>query len=92
MDVTVSENQDAVFRCRHEGAVFINWLINGKTSTEFSDVVMDLIRESNGTNVRTLTIPAIPIYNGTVVVCVATLIGSNPETTPPVILTIAGQL
>ena len=91
--VTVSENQDAVFRCRHERADFINWLINGIPSIQYSDVVAGSIRDSNGIFVDTLTIPAIPVYNGTVVVCIAIFIDGSPaERTPPVTLTITGQL
>ena len=42
------------------------------------------IRDSSGTRVDTLTIPAIPEYNGTEVVCVATFFDESPsEVTPP---------
>ena len=94
MTVTVSENQEALFRCRHERAdAFIVWQINGLPSNQYSDVVEVSIQEGNETKVPTLTIPAIPIYNGSVVVCGATFFdGSAAERTPPVTLTITGQL
>ena len=91
--VTMPENREALFRCRHERAdAFIVWQINGLPSIAYSDVVAVSIVESNGTIiVPTLTIPAIPTYNGSVVVCIA-YIGATYETTPPVTLTITGQL
>ena len=93
--VTVSENQEALFRCRHERAdAFINWQINGLPSTQYPDVVPVSIVESNGTIiVPTLTIPAKPTYNGLEIVCLAIFIDGSPtETTLPVTLTITGQL
>ena len=85
------ENQEALFRCRHEQADFIVWQINGIPSFQYPDVVVVSIEESNGTIiVPTLTIPAIPTYNGSAVVCVA-FVGATRETTPPVTLTITGQ-
>ena len=89
--VTVSENQHALFRCRHEQADFIVWQINGIPSTQYSDVIeASITEESNGIIiVPTLTIPAIPVYNGSEVVCVAIFIDGSPtERTPPVTLTI----
>ena len=89
----MSENQDAVFRCRHERTdAFIVWQINGSPRTQYSDVVAGSVEESNGTIfVPTLTIPAIPTYNGSEIVCVA-FVGATRETTPSVTLTITGQL
>ena len=84
---------DAVFRCRHQRIeAGIHWLINGSLSILYPDVVDSFIRESNGTCVETLTIPAIPGYNGTEVVCVATFIDGSPsEVTPPANLIIIGM-
>ena len=92
--IIVSDNQDAVFRCRHERADFIVWQINGLRSTQYSDVVASSIEESNGIIiVPTLTIPAIPVYNGSEVVCIAIFIDGSPtERTPPVTLTILSGL
>ena len=77
-----------LFRCRHEQPdAIISWLINGTSSNQYSDVIDGSISESDGTFVYTLTIPAIPVYNGTEVVCLATFIDGSPsETTPPVML------
>ena len=84
---------NAVFRCRHQRIeVGIHWLINGSLSILYPDVVDSFIRDSNGTRVETLTIPAIPEYNGTEVVCVATFIDGSPsEVTPPANLIIIGM-
>ena len=81
---------DAVFRCHHGRLdAHISWLINGSSSRLYRDVVDGFIRDSNGTRVDTLTIPAIPEYNGTEVVCVATFFDESPhEITPPANLTI----
>ena len=86
--INVSENQNVLFRCRHERSdAIIYWLINGNLSSRYSDVIVGTIGESGGTFVNTLTIPAIPVYNGTEVVCVAVFTDGSPsETTPPVML------
>ena len=71
---------DAVFRCRHQHIdAGISWLINGSFSVIlYPDVVDGFIRDSNGTRTDTLTIPAIPEYNGTEVVCEATFFNESP--------------
>ena len=86
--INVSENQNVLFRCRHERQdALYNWLINGTPSSRYSDVSAGSISESDGTFVYTLTIPTIPVYNGTEVVCVATFFDGPPsERTPPVML------
>ena len=85
IEIEDSIERDAVFRCRHQRRdAGINWLINGSFSSVYPDVVDGFIRDYNGTRVETLAIPAIPEYNETEVVCVATFIdGSPPELTPP---------
>ena len=84
--INVSENQNVLFRCRHERPdAIITWLINETPSSRYSDVIVGSISESDGTFVDTLTIPAIPVYNGTQVVCRANFDDGSPfETTPPV--------
>ena len=65
---------DAAFRCRHQRRdALIGWLMNGSSSRlyRYPDVVDGFVRDSNGTRVDTLTIPATPEYNRTEVVCVA---------------------
>ena len=83
-----------VFRCRHQRLdAVITWQINGSSSRLYPDVVDGFMRDSNGTHVDTLTIPAIPKYSGTEVVCVATfLVGSPIEVAPPAGLIIIGML
>ena len=92
--VNIGMEVNAVFRCRHQRVdAAINWLINGSLSRLYPDVVDGFIRDSNGSRVDTLTIPAIPGYNGTEVVCVATFFdGSLRELTPPADLIIMGML
>ena len=84
---------DAVFRCRHDRHdAQIGWLINGTFSGFYPDVVDGFTRNNNGTRVGTLTIPAIPEYNGIGVVCVATFFDESPrEVTPPAHLIIRGM-
>ena len=52
------------------------------------------ILDSNDIRIETLTIPAIPKYNGTEVVCVATINDESlrREVTPPANLIIIGML
>ena len=85
---------NAVFRCRHERLdVHIGWLINGSFSGLYPDVVDGFVRDNNGTRVGILTIPAIPEYNETEVVCVATFFDESPrEVTPPADLIIISTL
>ena len=84
----------AMFRCRHERLdAQIGWLINGSFSRLHHDVVDSFILDSNGTRIDTLIIPAIPEYNETGVVCVATFFDESPrEVAPPAILVIIGML
>lgn len=86
------QNQEALFRCRHERQdATIHWLMNMFSTTIYSDVIEGSIEESSGTFVETLTIPAIPVYNGSEIVCVAIFIDGSPtETTPSVTLKITG--
>ena len=86
--------RDAVFMCRHQHIdAAIWWKVNGSSSRQYRYAVDSFFWDSNGTRVDTLTIPAIPEYSGTVVVCVATYFGESPlEETPPAELTIIGML
>ena len=67
-------------RCRHIILdAHITWSVNGSPSGLFHGIRRGFVNE-NGTIVHTLTIPAEPQYNGTVVECVAVLFdGSLPE-------------
>ena len=94
IEVEHGVERDAVFRCRHQRIdALIIWQINGSTSRLYPDVVDGFVRDSNGSRVDTLTVPAIPEYNGTEVVCVATFFDGSPnEVTPPADLIIVGML
>ena len=94
IEVENGVERDAVFRCCHQRRdALISWLINGSSSRLYPDVVDGFMRDSNGTRVDTLTIPAIPEYNGTEVVCVANFLDGSPiEVTLPTGLIIIGML
>ena len=70
-------------RCRHTSSnTHIIWRVNGSPSDWFPDIRSGFVNES-GAIVSTLTIPAEPQYNGTVVQCVAVFFdGSLPEVSP----------
>ena len=95
IEVENGVEMDALFRCRHQCIeAVISWLINGSSSRLNHDVVDGFILDSNDTRIDTLTIPAIPEYNGTEVVCVATFFDGSPrEVTPPAnLIIIIGML
>ena len=95
VEVENGMEKDAVFRCRHQHFdAGITWQINGSSSKLHTDVVDSFIWDSNGTRIETLTIPAIPEYNVTEVVCVATVFDESlrREVTPPADLIIMGML
>ena len=68
--------------------------MNGSFSGLYRDVVDGFTGDSNGTRISTLTIPAIPEYNGIEVVCVATFFDESlrREVTPPADLIIIGMV
>ena len=71
------------FRCRHTSSdAIISWLVNDILSGQFSDIRSGSVNE-NGTIVYTLTIPAEPQYNGTVVECVAVFFDGSPTEVSP---------
>ena len=94
IEVENGVEMDAVFKCRHQRIdAAISWLMNGSSSKLHRDVVDGFIRNNNDMRIETLTIPAIPVYNGTEVVCVTTFFdGSLSEVTPPAVLIIIGML
>ena len=78
------------FRCRHEELVAaIVWQLNGTSSRIYTDVVDSFVRE-DGIRVDTLTVPVIPTYNGTEIVCSTTVNGVTEET-PAALLIITGE-
>ena len=89
---------EATFCCQHPNATSIIWRVNG---TVFKDLNSELNISFSGSNNRegvlhTLTIPALSIYNGTTVECIAKdIIGilpaSNNISSPSVTLLIQGS-
>ena len=69
----VSVGEEAVFKCRHPTADFIDWFVNGSLvgRNPPPDVLPGVVQGDDGTTVHTLTIVGHPEYNGTVVVCEA---------------------
>ena len=92
MDVTLLLGSLAEFRCQHPTADDITWAINGTSLNQLQDPDNNLMTPSrieNGSAVQILSIPALPIYNNTDVVCVAVIL--NPltsESSPPATLTV----
>ena len=71
------------YRCRHTSSeVLIIWTVNGSPSSDFPDIRSGSVNENNKM-VHTLTVPAEPQYNGTVVECLAIFRDGSPtEVTP----------
>ena len=83
-------NKTVVFRCRHEELLAsVVWELNGTSSLAYTDVVDSFVRD-DGVRVDTLTVPVIPAYNGTEVVCSTTVNGVTEET-PAALLIITGE-
>ena len=70
-------------RCRHTSSgANIAWLVNGSPAGQFPDITSGSMNE-DGNTVYTLTIPAEPQYNGTVIACIAFFHNGSPtEVTP----------
>ena len=83
-------DRTVVFRCRHEELLAsVDWKLNGTPSRAYADVVDSFVRE-DGIAVDILTVPVIPAYNGTEVVCSTTVDGVTEET-PAALLIITGE-
>ena len=82
-------DRTVVFRCQHDQADGIIWKLNGSPSRDYDGVVDSSVRE-NGIRVDTLTVPVIPAYNRSEVVCTAIVDGSFVDT-PAAVLTITGK-
>ena len=82
--LTVAVGEEAVFLCRYPGATII-WQING---TAVVDSQLVTLTSSGEQLLDTLTITALPEYNGTEVQCVALLQDFSIQRAPPVYLTI----
>ena len=90
MDVTLPLGSLAEFRCQHQTADDITWTVNGISTNQLQDPsIVTSSRIEDGATVQILSIPALPIYNNTDVVCVAVIL--NPltsESSPPATLTV----
>ena len=74
---------EGVFKCCHRSLDHdINWRVNGSVVGRFVNIITQGSISDNGSFVHTLTIPARSEYNGTEVVCQASLDGSMSERTP----------
>ena len=69
----VAVGTEAVFQCQHLNSDYVTWRINGIALRDFPDIVD--IRHSG--SVSSLTITACPEYNGTMVECVAVIVGNT---------------
>ena len=77
MSVIQAEGLNAVFECLYPAATAYSWAINGTFLSDFpSDIVTD---SPSWDSPASLTIPAIPEYNNTVIQCraIAVVGGSN---------------
>ena len=82
--LTIAVGEEAVFLCRYPGAT-INWRINGTAVVSSSSIT---VTSSGEQALDTLTITALPEYNGTEVQCVVLLQDLSVQQAPPVYLTI----
>ena len=83
-------DQTVVFRCRHERQdAIIFWKLNGSQSSLYPDVVRSSVVEM-GVRVDTLTVPVIPAYNNTEVVCSA-IVDGTIEDSPTALFTVLGK-
>ena len=72
MSVIHAEGQEAVFECLYPAATAYSWAING---TFLSNFPPDIVTDSpSGGSPASLTIPAIPEYNNTVIQCGAIVV------------------
>lgn len=84
----------AEFQCRHPTADYIGWTVNGTSLNSFNpqNVSTTSLVLPDGGSRYILIVGAIPTYNGTVVICVATFSNSCPsQESGPAVLLIQGQ-
>ena len=84
----VNTGEEAVFQCRYPGAS-INWQINGTAAVSSPSITVTSSSEQPS---DTLTITALPVYNETVIECVAVLQDFTIQRAPPVQLIINCKL
>ena len=81
--------QQAVFRCHHSTARFIDWNINGSLlpfPVPPPGIFPSTTRDGDGTLVDILTILARSEYNGTRVQCVAVFRDGSPNQFSPAVM------
>ena len=76
--VTQVEGMNVVFECLYPNATAYGWAFNGTSQSVFPPDIVD--RSPSGDSPATLTIPAIPEYNNTVVHCEAVGVLSESAT------------
>ena len=86
MPVNQAEGLEAVFECLHPGAISYAWAINGTFQSYFPPDI-DTGPPSGGSP-ATLTVPARPEYNNTVIQCGATVPGPMGGFLPSVSVTL----
>ena len=84
----VNTGEEAVFLCRYPGATII-WWINGTAAVNSPSITVTSSGEQPS---DTLTITALPEYNGTIIECVALLQDLSTQRAPLVQLIINCKL
>ena len=87
------EQQTATFYCQHLTSDSINWRVNGVPVNRINspNIFIDVIQESGGGRIYTLSIGTLLEFNQTTVECVALFFdGTPPQVTPAVTLLIQG--
>ena len=78
----VGVNEEAVFRCQYPGASIV-WRINGSSPSSYSSDSITVEDSADGQRFDTLTITALPEYNGTEVMCWAVLSDFSVQQSQP---------
>ena len=86
MPVNQAEGLEAVFKCLYPGAISYAWAINGIFQSVFPPDIMAVSPSEDSP--ASLTIPAIPEYNNTVIQCGATVPGPMGGFLPSVSVTL----
>ena len=88
--LVVPANTEATFRCRHQTADSVTWLINGTSviNIDNPDITPNIINDEKNHPVNTLNIVARPKYNETEVECVAIFFNGSPLQRSPAVMLI----
>lgn len=92
-NMTQAEGLNATFRCLHSTPLSYFWEVDGSSidSVLLSNVSSGTIPADDGVRpIQTLTITALPMYNGTTVVCVVVTPKREFEMTENATLTVQG--